>query len=105
MGASKYPDHLDLDDTPVRVWAMVHIAASDSKPENRLPHVADASRVTAKTLILWGQDDPLCSLTAARALAGGIKDAELVLFDLCGHIPWVEKKEDSMVVLRWFLEK
>jgi pimeloyl-ACP methyl ester carboxylesterase len=104
-GASKYPEHVDLDDTPARVWAMVHNAASDRKPENRLPHVADASQVTAKTLILWGQDDPLCSLTAARALAEGIKDAELVPFDSCGHIPWVEKKEDFMDVLRGFLGK
>lgn len=103
--AALFQEHSDLEDTPVRVWALVHNSAADSKPENRLPHVADAGRVTAKTLVLWGKDDPMCSLTAANALAEGINDAELVVFEQCGHIPWVEKREEFMSILRAFLQR
>lgn len=104
-GAARFTQEIDLEDTPARVWALVHNAAAESKPENKLPHVADAGLVTAQTLLLWGQDDPMCSLTAARALEKGIKGAELVLFEKCGHILWLEKKEEFLAVLTRFLRE
>ena len=63
---------------------------NDLKEENKLPHVAEAGNVTAKTLILWGAEDAMCSLTAANALADGIPDSKLVIVPKAGHCPWIE---------------
>ncbi|USP82844.1 alpha/beta-hydrolase [Curvularia clavata] len=103
LAASIYAQQCDLKETPARVWAFLRQSACDSKPENRLPHVADAGRVTAETLIIWGRDDPMCSLTAADALAHGIPGAKLVIFDDCGLIPWVEKPAEFLSSVRGFL--
>jgi pimeloyl-ACP methyl ester carboxylesterase len=70
-----------------------------------MPHVANAGRVTAKTLVLRGDDDPMVSLTASNALAEGIQDAQLVLLKSCGHVPWEEKKDEFMAALKAFLDK
>jgi pimeloyl-ACP methyl ester carboxylesterase len=70
-----------------------------------LPHVADACKVTARTLIIWGKHDALCSQVAATALAEGISGSELVLIDDCGHVPWIEKHDVFMSALTNFLRK
>ncbi|KAM0547319.1 hypothetical protein ACHAPJ_010454 [Fusarium lateritium] len=67
---------------------------NDAKEENKLPHVAEAGNVTAKTLIIWGAEDALCSLTAANVLADGIPDSRLVVIPGAGHCPWIEKPDD-----------
>ncbi|KAJ4253799.1 hypothetical protein NW762_010194 [Fusarium torreyae] len=67
---------------------------NDAKEENKLPHVAEAGSVTAKTLIIWGAEDALCSLTAANALADGIPDSRLVVIPGAGHCSWIEKPDD-----------
>jgi len=76
----------------------------DMKPENTLPHVAEAGKVEAKTLILWGAEDAMCSPTAARALAEGIKRSKLVFFEGVGHFAWIEAPEKFWAELDAFLE-
>ncbi|KAH7401162.1 Alpha/Beta hydrolase protein, partial [Phaeosphaeria sp. MPI-PUGE-AT-0046c] len=101
--AAIYEKQCDLEETPARLWAFLTQSACDNKPENRLPHVAEASLVTAQTLVIWGKEDTMCSLTAANAMAQAISGAELVIFDECGHIPWVEQLNKFLDVLKAFL--
>jgi pimeloyl-ACP methyl ester carboxylesterase len=103
--AAVFREQLDVDKDPMSVWAFLRQSACDSEPANRLPHVADAGRVTARTLVVWGKQDALCSQAAAAAVAEGIPDSELVLIDGCGHVPWVEKHDEFMAALTGFLEK
>lgn len=103
--ASKFREQLNVDTDPMSVWAFLRQSTCDSLIPNRLPHVADAYRVTAKTLILWGENDALCSQVAARAIANGISGSELALIDNCGHVPWIEKPDEFMSSLTKFLEK
>ncbi|KAI5456500.1 Alpha/Beta hydrolase protein [Mariannaea sp. PMI_226] len=103
--ATTFREQLDVDVDPMSVWAFLRQSACDSEPANRLPHVADAGKVTAKTLVVWGKQDALCSQVAAAAIAEGIPDSELVLIDDCGHVPWVEKHDEFMSALTRFLKK
>jgi pimeloyl-ACP methyl ester carboxylesterase len=42
------------------------------------------------TLILWGRDDELVPLAAAKALAEDIAGSQTVVLDDCGHVPQME---------------
>lgn len=42
-------------------------SVQDREPGNRCPHVADEGEVRAETLVVWGREDAMCSLVAARA--------------------------------------
>ncbi|KAJ9149036.1 Alpha/beta-hydrolase [Pleurostoma richardsiae] len=75
------------------VWPFLRQGSQDRQPENRLLHVAEGGKVTARTLVIWGREDAMCSLVAAKAVAGAIKGAKLVLVDGAGHMPWIEKPE------------
>ena len=83
--------HIDNGAVGPGVWAFLRQSRLDREPENRLPHVADGGLVRAKTLIVWGSEDAMCGLVAARAVADAIPDAKLVLIDDVGHMGWIEK--------------
>jgi pimeloyl-ACP methyl ester carboxylesterase len=78
---------------------------NDAKEENKLQHVADAGKVTARTLIIWGEDDAMCSLTAARALEKGIKGSKLVIIPGAGHCCWIEKPDVFFPAVDAFLKE
>lgn len=85
--------HIDASVTPPRVWPFLRQGFLDRKPENKLPHVQDGGLVKAKTLVVWGSEDAMCSVVAGRAVADAIPGAKLVLFDGVGHFPWIEAPE------------
>lgn len=49
-------------------------------------------RVSAKTLVLFGEDDLVCGPAIARQTAEGIPDSILLGYERCGHFPWIEQK-------------
>ncbi len=48
-------------------------------------------RVTADTLIVWGEDDALVSSVYAREFAARIAKARVEIIKDCGHVPQVER--------------
>lgn len=52
--------------------------------------------VKAKTLMIFGQQDLICEVSGAYRTKEGIRDAKLILYDCCGHIPMLEKKEETL---------
>lgn len=95
--------HITPDLTPPRVWAFLRQGPLDRRPENKCPHVADGGLVKARTLVVWGAEDAMCSLVAGRAVAEAIPGARLVVFDGCGHFPWIEKREAFFTEVDAFL--
>jgi proline iminopeptidase len=61
--------------------------------------------VTQPTLVLAGRHDRVCSVEAAEAIASGIPDAELVVFEHSGHMTFVEETENYIEVVQAFLDK
>lgn len=86
------------------VWAFLRQGKFDQETGNRLPHVTDAHHVTAKTLILWGEEDALCSLVAARALAEALPNARLEVLSNTGHFPWIEQPQEFYEKFNHFLQ-
>lgn len=65
--------------------------------------MAAAGRVEAPALVISGSQDPIFPAGAARALAGAIPNAGLVLLDGCGHVPMAESPAAFYTALRAFV--
>jgi proline iminopeptidase len=65
--------------------------------ENRL------GGVSQPVLVLAGRHDRTCSVEAAGVIAGGIPQAELVIFEQSGHMTFVEENEHYLATVRTFL--
>jgi pimeloyl-ACP methyl ester carboxylesterase len=71
---------------PWRLWRI----SSDLLRVDLLPVLP---RLEARTLVLWGADDPLLAPQTGQIFAERIPDARLVLIPDCGHVPMLEAPE------------
>ena len=61
--------------------------------------------VTQPALVCTGRLDRVCTVAAAQAIAEGLPDAELVIFEHSGHMTFVEENEKYLGVMRKFLNR
>jgi pimeloyl-ACP methyl ester carboxylesterase len=61
------------------------------------------ARITAPTLLLWGELDQMIPVRNARDYLAVLPDARLVTFPRLGHVPHEEAPAESLLVLREFL--
>ncbi len=67
-------------------------------------HVDDRlGAIRARTLVVWGAEDPLTPLALGMRLVDAVAGARLVAFPDCAHSPNVERPERFNDVLREFL--
>jgi pimeloyl-ACP methyl ester carboxylesterase len=59
--------------------------------------------IHAPTLVVWGREDSLVPLSVGERYAKGIAGAKLVVLDLCGHVPQIEKAAEFNKALLEFL--
>jgi pimeloyl-ACP methyl ester carboxylesterase len=57
------------------------------------------------TLLLWGQEDELVPVSMGEEFAAGLPQAQLVVFDQCGHVPQIEKAARFNQVVGDFLRQ
>jgi pimeloyl-ACP methyl ester carboxylesterase len=60
-------------------------------------------RVTAPTLVIWGAQDALIPAVYAEEFGKRIKGARVEVLEGCGHVPQVEKREETLALVRDFL--
>jgi proline iminopeptidase len=60
--------------------------------------------VTSPMLVLAGRHDRTCVVEAAEAIAAGVPDAELVVFERSGHMAFVEEQEAWLTAVGTFLD-
>jgi len=53
------------------------------------------SDIKTKTLVLWGDTDRVFPPSSAYVIGKGIKDSRVVIMKDCGHIPMVERPEET----------
>jgi proline iminopeptidase len=59
--------------------------------------------ITQPVLVLAGRGDRTCVVEGATAMAAGIPNAQLVVFEHSGHMTYVEENERYLQVVRAFL--
>jgi abhydrolase domain-containing protein 6 len=52
-------------------------------------------KIRAKTLILWGDTDRVLSVSSAQILQQGIERSKVVILKDCGHLPMIERPEET----------
>ena len=62
-------------------------------------------QVTQPVLVLAGRHERTCVVEGAEAMARGLPDAELVVFEHSGHMTFVEENERYLAVVRRFLAR
>ena len=60
-------------------------------------------RVTAPTMIVWGEDDVLVPAAYAKAFGAAIAGSRVEIVRDAGHIPQAEQMETTLVLVREFL--
>jgi pimeloyl-ACP methyl ester carboxylesterase len=55
----------------------------------------DMQKIKSKTLILWGDKDRVLNVSGADILEKGIKDSKKIIMKDCGHMPMVERPEET----------
>ena len=63
----------------------------------------DPGRVRAPTLIVWGDEDRLVPLGHGRRLVRAIAGARLEIVPASGHMPFIERPDEFLRVVRPFL--
>lgn len=66
-------------------------------------NTGDPGRVRAPTLLVWGDEDRLVPMTHARRLARAIAGARLEVVPASGHMPFIERPDEFLRVVRPFL--
>jgi pimeloyl-ACP methyl ester carboxylesterase len=65
----------------------------EATPGNQLEAVM--KKIRAKTLILWADNDRVLSVSGAQVLGKGIENSKVVILKECGHMPMLEKSEET----------
>ena len=76
----------------------VRLAYPRQRPE-------EVHRVTAPTLLVWGESDRLVPPSYAEDFRSHIDDAQVVILPECGHMPMFEKRDDFVALVTEFLTK
>jgi len=90
------------DLTPFRVTGRVQESVWASLGDYDLATPGQLDRVAVRTLIVHGRQDPI-PLASSEA-AARILDAELVIIDGAGHVPYVERPQPLFTAIRTFLD-
>ena len=67
------------------------------------PIINQLSKITAPTLVIWGQQDPVLPVAHAYIAAQGLANARLHIFERCGHFPQIEHSEEFNQIVLEFL--
>jgi pimeloyl-ACP methyl ester carboxylesterase len=53
--------------------------------------------------IIWGKEDPVLPVDQAQQIAAELPNSEVIIWDECGHLPFLEKQEEFLKTARAFL--
>lgn len=98
-------NHMEDGEVPPSLYAYNLWWKLEFQAENQVPHIADAKRVQAKTLIIWGNDDTVSNIVSGNAIAKAIPGARFVVLANCGHFPWIETPDEFWAAINTFLRE
>jgi proline iminopeptidase len=75
----------NMGSSSISVWAFASQSTADRAAP--FPHVAELGNVKANTLILFGQEDAICSVAAGKRTREGVERSKFVVLEDCGHFP------------------
>ena len=61
------------------------------------------AKMRAKTLIIWGANDQILHVSSVEKFQKGLSNCRKVILDQCGHVPYLEKPEETKRAYKDFL--
>ncbi len=55
----------------------------------------DLQKIKARTLVLWGDHDRVADVSAVQVFKKGLPDCTTVIMKDCGHLPMIERPEET----------
>ena len=92
-----------INHQPLNQIIFKQIASID--PDNFVPLEILLKNIQTKTLILWGDNDRVLHVSGAKILESAMPNAKIVIMKNVGHVPMVEKPEESANIFLKFMEK
>jgi pimeloyl-ACP methyl ester carboxylesterase len=65
----------------------------------------DLSKIKAKTLVIWGDKDRVIHVSCTDVIKKGLPGSTIVVLKNCGHLPMIERPEETARYYLEFLEK
>lgn len=98
------PDSIDESVWPRRLTAFSESRASGDVIkalafQNMEPQL---NEVEQPVCIIWGENDPVLPAAQAQRIAGALPDSQVIIWDECGHVPYLEKQEAFLATARAF---
>lgn len=62
------------------------------------------NKITAPTLIVWGDSDKVSNISSLPIFKKNIKNSKAVIIKECGHVPMMEKPQETASVYKDFLQ-
>jgi pimeloyl-ACP methyl ester carboxylesterase len=82
-------------------WKEALIAFTKSGGYNFL--TAKIPQISCPTLVLWGEQDKILGIRDAKRFAGAIANCQLVWIPQCGHVPHLEKPQETAAAMLPFV--
>lgn len=92
-----------IDHRPLNQIIFKQIASSNT--DNFIPLEVLLKNAQTKTLILWGNNDRVLHMSGAKILESVMPNAKSVIMKDVGHVPMVEKPEESANIYLNFIRK
>lgn len=94
----KYAAKQALKDTPLNEKIYKDMQTDMFVLESKL------NKITAPTLIVWGDTDRVIHISSVPIFKKGIKNSKSVIIKECGHAPMLEKPEETAAIYQDFLK-
>jgi pimeloyl-ACP methyl ester carboxylesterase len=62
------------------------------------------NKITAPTLIVWGDSDKILHISSVQVFKKNIKNSQSAIIKECGHLPMLEKPQETASIYRDFLK-
>ncbi|PKY01757.1 alpha/beta-hydrolase [Aspergillus campestris IBT 28561] len=92
-----------IGDRVFPLWCYTAVYGCDAALQRPRQMIDGLGAVRAVTLIIAGRDDLACGLSIARQTGDGIPGARVLVYEECGHFPWIEQGERFMGDVLGFL--
>jgi pimeloyl-ACP methyl ester carboxylesterase len=64
-----------------------------------------AHSINLPSLLIWGRNDWIVPLKYGKRMHDDIKNSKLIIFDSCGHIPFLENRDEFLNQVKDFLSQ
>ena len=88
----------------IKTYALYEKSFNDGWEQSIFPE-SKICKITAPTLIIWGDSDKNFHISCARIFEKNIKNSTLVIIKECGHAPIMEKPAETASVYLNFLKE